>query len=96
MTSPVKRAPILSVSVLPLRPMLSGFERLGVARSHSLEVAGLDEQTLANPDARVPAESVFRLWHEALQVTGDPCLGIHLAEALSSSDLGLVPYLVCG
>jgi len=74
--------------------MLSGFERLGVARSHSLEVAGLDEQTLANPDARVPAESVFRLWHEALQVTGDPCLGIHLAEALSSSDLGLVPYLV--
>jgi len=93
-TSPIKRAPILSVSVLALRPMLSGFERLGVARGRSLEVAGLDEETLANPDARVPAGSVLRLWQEAHQVTEDPCLGIHLAEALSTSDFGLIGYIL--
>jgi len=93
-TSPRKRVPIHTVSVLSLRPMLSGFERLGLERSRGLEVAGLDEETLANPDARVGAANVWHLWSEAQQVTGDPRLGLHLAQELSPDDFGLIGYIL--
>ncbi|MDG2336322.1 MAG: AraC family transcriptional regulator [Myxococcota bacterium] len=94
MTSPRKRVPIRTVSVLSLRPMLSGFERLGLERSRGLEVAGLDEETLANPDARVGAVNVWHLWNEAQQVTGDSCIGLHLAQELSPNDFGLIGYIL--
>lgn len=98
--SPIDLAPprkvlrVKSVSVLAVRPMINGFERLGVPRPVSLQVAGLSEKKLTDPDARVSPKQVWLLWLKALEVTGDPCLGLHLAETVEPSDYGVIGYIV--
>src|SRR5262249_6889965 len=42
--------------------------------------AGLDPAALADPDAYLPHARELRLWDEAVRLTGDQDLGLHLAE----------------
>ena len=87
---PRKVMQAISVSVLALRPMINGFEKLGVDRAVALQAAGLSEEKLANPDARVSPKLVSCLWLKALEITGDPVLGLHLAETVKLSDYGII------
>lgn len=73
--------------------MVNGFEKLGVERSVTLPAAGLSVEKLADPDARVSPKQVWLLWQKALQVTCDPCLGLHLAETVMPSDYGILGYI---
>ena len=84
---------VKSVSVLALRPMINGFEKLGVERSIALRAADLSTDKLSDPDARVSPTQIWLLWQKALEITGDPCLGLHLAETVSPSDYGIVGYI---
>ena len=86
--------PVQSVSVLAVRPMIHGFERLGVPRATSLAAAHLSERELADPDARVLPGQLWRLWLEALELTRDPCLGLNLAQVVKPGDYGVIGYIV--
>jgi len=41
--------------------------------------AGLDPETLKDPNGRSPVSGMVRLWRLAVETTGDPCLGLKAA-----------------
>jgi AraC-like DNA-binding protein len=41
---------------------------------------GLDPSVLEDPNARYPIAGMFRLWHTAASMSGDPCFGLTAAE----------------
>jgi len=74
--------------------MINGFEKLGVQRATALRAADLSAEKLSDPDARVSPTQVWLLWQKALEITRDPCLGLHLAETVLPSDYGIIGYIV--
>lgn len=57
----------------------------GVPPSELLRAAGLDPEALVDPDAYLPHAQEMRLWDEAVRLTGDQDLGLHLAEWVARS-----------
>ena len=52
-----------------------GYDSRGI-----FEQAGLDPDAVRHPGARYPFPQVKRLWALALEVTGDPCLGLRVGQ----------------
>lgn len=69
---------VLSVSS---RAMVTACDRLGVDTEALLRAAGVSRQTLDDPDARLDASAVSALWTKAYELSGDPVLSLHAAEA---------------
>src|SRR5262245_38599710 len=53
-------------------------------------LAGLGD--LADPDIRLPESVVEAAWRSAASVTGDPAIGLHVAESLPRGALDLIEY----
>jgi AraC-like DNA-binding protein len=45
-----------------------------------LRRAGIDPELLGDPVARVPTSQATRMWHLAVEATGDPCFGLAVAR----------------
>ena len=69
---------VLSVSS---RAMIGACERLGLDTEVILRSAGVSRETLEDPDARLEAGKVGALWTKAYELSGDPVLSLHAAEA---------------
>ncbi len=67
-------------------------ERQGIGREELLRLAGLSEDLLEDPDARLPSTGVLRLWQLLVGRLRDPALGVHLLEGVQLRELGLVGY----
>jgi AraC-like DNA-binding protein len=68
-------------------------ERVGVDRGRLLSSSALTAEDLQRADARVPARAVVALWGHLGRWTGDPDLGLALAEAEPpSTAYGLVGF----
>jgi AraC-like DNA-binding protein len=63
------------------RAMVEACERLGVDTGALLCAAGISRQTLEDPDARLEGSKVGALWTKAYELSGDPVLSLHAAEA---------------
>ena len=61
--------------------MVAACERLGVDTAALLAAAGVERQTLNDPDSRLPAQQVGLLWRKAYEMSGDPLLSLHAAES---------------
>ena len=61
-------------------PLLSGLRRLGHDPAPLLAAVGVDAKVLEDPDARIPMSAGAGLLARAEAVTGDDCIGLHLAE----------------
>lgn len=59
-----------------------------------LREVGLSLALLADPDQRIPAESVVRLLELAAKACGDEQLGLRMAQARQLSDFGMVSLLI--
>jgi hypothetical protein len=55
---------------------------------------GLDPLVLKMPDQRVSAPLHYAVWQEVVKRTGDQNLGLHLGEALSLGNYGIVGYVL--
>lgn len=66
----------------------------GVDTNELVARCGLDEGQLTDPDSRVPAHAAGRLWLEAVEATGDPGLGLHLAQSRPHGSLGVFDYAI--
>jgi AraC-like DNA-binding protein len=75
-----------------LRPVLAGLEALGHPGTDFLARAGINPQTLGDPDARLPAGATGRLWQLAVDVTGDALLGMHVALAAPITSFEMHAY----
>ncbi len=69
---------VLSVSS---RAMVGACERLGLDTEAMLRAVGISRETLEDPDARLEAGKVSALWAKAYELSGDPVLSLHAAEA---------------
>jgi len=62
------------VNALVLTLQSSGCDAQALLRS-----AGLDPETIKDPNGRSPVKNMVRLWALAVEATGDPCLGLKVA-----------------
>lgn len=83
-----------TISVLVLHALASAVERMGVASATFLRAAQLSPSQLAATDARLPRSEIFRACELALDLTGDPALGLHWAESLSQGTFAPVSHLM--
>ncbi|MFQ5650877.1 MAG: AraC family transcriptional regulator [bacterium] len=69
------------ITVRAVQPVIAALETLGHKVEAFLAEAGVARAVLHDADGRVPHRAMMLLWQHACAVTGDDCLGIHLAEA---------------
>src|SRR6185436_63260 len=69
---------VLSVSS---RAMIGACDRLGIDTGELLRSVGIARATLDDPDARLEASKVGALWARAYELSRDPVLSLHAAEA---------------
>jgi AraC-like DNA-binding protein len=55
---------------------------------------GLDYAALTNPDARFAQDAMTRLWHRAVEASGNPAIGLNMAKTLRPSSFNVVGYAV--
>ena len=55
---------------------------------------GLEHSVLQNPDGRLPIPQVQRLWKEAVDMTGDEHLALHLGESINTIGVGILAYVM--
>lgn len=70
-----------TVLTVSSRAMVAACERLGLDTDALLAAAGIRRETLEDPDARLEAGKVSALWTRAYEISGDPVLSLHAAEA---------------
>jgi AraC-like DNA-binding protein len=70
------------------RELLAGFRRLGLPIGELCAATGMTAGELMDPAARIPTAVHWALWREAEQLSGDPSIGFHLAEAIPMTAVG--------
>ena len=83
-----------TVAAGSLAALIPELEALGVDRRALLEAAGIEEEAFATPEARLPGPAAGAFWEAAVRLSGDPDLGLHLAERRRPGSLGLFDYLL--
>jgi hypothetical protein len=74
---------------------LGFLERLGhPPLAEVCRAAGIDPGIVQQPNSRVPAAFMERLWPLAVQLTGDPDVGLHSAESYNPGALSIVGYVI--
>ena len=53
---------------------------------------GLDYAALSDPDARFPQDGMTRLWHLAVETSGNPAIGLNMASVVRPSSFHVVGY----
>lgn len=81
-----------SLAMRAVRPLVSGLEALDHDPAPLLASAGIDATTLGDPDAHVPWTAVLSFIAHAVDVTGDPSLGLHIAEHADPGSLDVHFY----
>ncbi len=89
----VRRMMTSTVSVRMLWPFMRALHEFGPQMS-ALRAAGVDEATLADPDARIPRRLAGEIVWTSIQITGDVALGVHAGECAESADFGVMDHAV--
>jgi AraC-like DNA-binding protein len=74
----------VQVSISLVRALFSAVERSGANRTQFLEQARIEPQLLEQAEARMELTHYVRALEAALDVTGDPALGLHIGQHSSS------------
>ncbi len=82
-----------SVMTVSSRALVAACERLGVDTETLLQSVGIQRQTLDDPDARLPNRDVGALWAKAYELSGDPVLSLHIAEACPLGAYKVIDYM---
>jgi AraC-like DNA-binding protein len=82
-----------TVLTVSSRAMLTACERLGLDTEALLRTVGIQRETLDDPDARLEASKVSALWAAAYELSGDPVLSLHAAEACPIGAYKVIDYM---
>jgi AraC-like DNA-binding protein len=74
----------MQVSILMVRALVGAIERAGASRDRFLSAAGIDQRSIDDGDVRLPVGAYLRVIDAALEVSGDPALGLHMGEQARS------------
>jgi AraC-like DNA-binding protein len=83
-----------TVSALILVPTLRHAEKRGVKPALLLKRVGLMESDLEAAGTRIPFGQFEALTRYAAEMTGDACLGLHVAEHFSTGALGILGFVL--
>jgi AraC-like DNA-binding protein len=83
----------MSVSIMLIRVLTDAVEAAGVDRARWLHAADFDARRLEDTDGRVEVAEYARLQEVALELSGNPALGLHLGEASSATAYDVIGHL---
>jgi AraC-like DNA-binding protein len=89
--APLPRGILTGLARVP-KWLLDFGETHGLDRRQLAQVAGLDEEELDEPDARVPVAVIWELWRSIIEAVPDPDLGLRIGEKVDLTQLGVVGY----
>jgi len=75
------------------RAMVRACERLGLDTAAMLRAVGISRRTLEDPDARLDNSRASALWTKAYELSGDPVLSLHAAEACPLGAYKVIDYI---
>ncbi len=82
-----------TVLTVSSRALITACERLGIDTDALLRTVGIQRQTLDDPDARLQGREVSALWAKAYELSGDPVLSLHAAEACPLGAYKVIDYM---
>jgi len=83
----------MDVSMLMVRALAGVIERRGGSRERFIQLSGLEASAIEDATARLPVLTYLRALDAALQVSGDPALGLHMGEDASPVMFDVIGYL---
>jgi AraC-like DNA-binding protein len=83
-----------TVSMVVVRGLVQAVEQAGFDPGAFLRTAGLEPIRLQSHEVRVPRSEIYRLCELAIDMTGDPGLGLHWAAKLSERMFVPVSHLI--
>src|SRR5690242_11396901 len=84
----------MAISIILLRALVEAVEAAHVSREEFLARGGFDASRLEEIDGRMELSEYESLVEIALDLTGDPALGLHMGSAATSSTYNLAAHLV--
>ncbi len=82
-----------TVLTVSSRALVEACGRLGVDTETLLRSVGIRRETLEDPDARLDNRDVGALWAKAYELSGDPVLSLHVAEACPLGVFKAIDYM---
>jgi AraC-like DNA-binding protein len=84
----------MGVSVVLVRVLVDAVERAGASREHLFAATGIDVDRLASVHGRFELHEFAAFQTQALNITGDAALGLHMAEHATEASFDLMAPLV--
>ena len=94
MTQPPSLAADSTVSSRVVTELVKAVERAGVSKAEFVRAARIQPGWLESDDVRLRRAEVLELCRVALELTGDPALGLHWGEWLTANAFNLVSHLL--
>ncbi len=82
-----------TVLTAPSRALVDACARLGIDTETLLRSVGIERGRLEDPDARLKNSEASALWVKAYELSGDPVLSLHVAEACPLGSYKVIDYL---
>jgi AraC-like DNA-binding protein len=82
-----------TVLTVSSRALVAACDRLGIDTEILLRTVGIQRQTLEDPDARLQNREAGALWAKAYELSGDPVLSLHVAEACPLGAYKVIDYM---
>jgi AraC-like DNA-binding protein len=82
-----------TVLTVSSRALLGACDRLGLDTATLLRSVGIQRKTLEDPDARLWGREAGALWTKAYELSGDPVLSLHAAEACPLGAYKVIDYM---
>lgn len=82
-----------SVLTVSSRALVTACDRLGLDTDALIQAAGVDRERLEDPDGRLVGTEVSALWAKAYELSGDPVLSLHAAEACPIGAYKVIDYI---
>jgi AraC-like DNA-binding protein len=82
-----------TVLTVSSRALVEACGRLGIDTATMLRAVGIERRTLEDPDARLHNREVGALWAKAYELSGDPVLSLHAAEACPIGAYKVIDYI---
>ena len=82
----------LTTLALGLEAMARVLGKYQVNSAAVFTAAGLDSEPYRDADARVPVAKNARIWAECVRLSGNPCIGFEVGQAITAANLHAVGY----
>lgn len=89
----VVEARLPSCAVAYFNSVLDTAESLGLDRKSLLADVGLEPESVAQPNNRIPMETLIRVLKRGAQLSGNPDFGLHVGPNVHAGSFGLLGYL---